>query len=129
MDAAHASAAAKKLLELAGAGTKLATRCGVHIQVVRNGIPFLPQRPECSPATELNNLKAQRGHSDRLEDPRLRLLVLVGLDLDVDMRDNRQHRMEARDPIDGSTVSFGSSSGFGLDGTTMERPHDATLAQ
>lgn len=37
------------LLDLAGPGTELAERWQLHVQIVRNGIPFLPRRPVWCP--------------------------------------------------------------------------------
>lgn len=42
------------LLELAGRGTKLATRHGMYAEIVRNGVPFLRQEALWNPQTTLN---------------------------------------------------------------------------
>lgn len=41
------------LLALAGHGTKLASRTGMYLDIVRNGIPFLPRVPHWHPASTL----------------------------------------------------------------------------
>lgn len=41
------------LLALAGPGTKLASRTGMHLDIVRNGIPFLPRVPDWRPVATL----------------------------------------------------------------------------
>jgi hypothetical protein len=42
------------LLALAGKGTRLAQQHGIYLDVVPNGLPFLPHRPEWHPRSELN---------------------------------------------------------------------------
>lgn len=41
------------LLALAGHGTKLASRTGMYLDIVRNGIPFLPRVPDWHPVSTL----------------------------------------------------------------------------
>ena len=43
-----------RLLALAGAGTRLHARHQLYIDIVDNGLPFLPQRPLWLPLTEFN---------------------------------------------------------------------------
>lgn len=43
-----------RLLALAGAGTRLHARHQIYIDIVDNGLPFLPQRPLWLPLTEFN---------------------------------------------------------------------------
>ncbi|MFS8071366.1 MAG: hypothetical protein ACMG6S_33770, partial [Byssovorax sp.] len=43
-----------RLLALAGAGTRLHARHQIYIDIVANGLPFLPQRPLWHPLAELN---------------------------------------------------------------------------
>ncbi len=43
----------QRLLELAGHGTAIHTRRRFYIDVVSNGLPFLPQKPDWIPLTEL----------------------------------------------------------------------------
>lgn len=45
-----------ELLRLAGVGTELARRHGVHLQIVNEAIPFLPQPPRWHPVVELATL-------------------------------------------------------------------------
>ena len=48
------TAVAKNLRALAGKETKLAKRHGIYLDVVRSGLPFLPQKPNCHQMSELN---------------------------------------------------------------------------
>lgn len=44
----------RRLLDLAGRDTDMHTRHRVYIDVVSNGLPFLPQSPEWTPLSQLN---------------------------------------------------------------------------
>jgi hypothetical protein len=46
----------KRLLELAGQGSRLHQKYRVYLDIVPRGLPFLPRRPEFHPAVALNQL-------------------------------------------------------------------------
>lgn len=75
----------RRLVELAGKGTELHRRRNLYVDIVANGIPFLPHVPQWHPVTEINNA--------------LQHLELVALDI-VDVVVSKLKRFGANDQSD-----------------------------